>query len=206
MILLHNPEHTLAKLGPAPARRALEDACGALAQAARENACGGWGISAWDAAALAPVAAGLPGHVRPDVVMTRAGLTVSARQLHAARDLVRALHPRTAWGMSPFGGAPRDPIWDAIDASAFVAEGPRHDRYQAAFRAACELPPVDLLIAGTGDRSHLARLAEAARLPVDHVTVDRYVALLDAQASVPAPRDGPSAGQNGDRRHGPARG
>lgn len=187
VIMLHNPEQTLRDTDPVSACRALESACAALAQAADVNECGGWGISTWDAATLGPIAAGLPAHVRPDALMTRAGLTVSVRQLRAARDLARRLRPRSAWGMSPFGGAPRDPIWNVIDARDFLIAGARHARHQAAFRVACELPRVDLVIAGTSDPAHLRELVAASRLSVDHATIGRYVSLLEARASAPAP-------------------
>lgn len=187
VVMLHNPEHTLKESSPAAARRSLEAACAALAQTAEDGACGGWGISAWDAASLVPVVTALPLQARPDVLMVRAGLTVSARQLRSARDLIRALRPRTTWGMSPFGGAPRDPVWDAIDAGEFLRNCPPHDRHQAAFRVAACLPPVDLVMVGTSSPDHLRKLATAAGFPVDEAMIDRYTVLLDARTPVRVP-------------------
>lgn len=182
-VLLHNPERTLAGKSPDSACRSLAAASTAVAQAARENGCRGWGISTWDAAALMPAAGQGSGAARPDVLMVRAGLTVSARQLRAVRNLTCILSPRRTWGMSPFGGAPRDPVWAEINPAQFLLEGSRADPHEAAFRVARELPPADLVVAGTGDPGHLRRLVTAGALPVNSAAVRRYVALLDSRAA-----------------------
>lgn len=190
LVMLHNPEQTLRDTGPAASREALAEGCATLARAAAVGLCHGWGISCWDAIALLPAAVSLDWQVAPYVLMTRAGLTVSARQLCASRVLIQSLRPRAVWGMSPFGGAPRDPIWTAIDARQFLREGRHLDSHQAAFRVACELPPVDLVVVGTSDCRHLQQLASVTSLSVDEVALGRYVALLDARASTAAAGDG----------------
>ncbi|HEV3379775.1 MAG TPA: aldo/keto reductase, partial [Trebonia sp.] len=165
LVLLHNPECSFQNIDPASARRSLAASCAALAEAAAEGVCAGWGISTWDAAGILEAAAGLAGQIRPDVLMIRSGLTVSARQLGAARVLIQALRPGAAWGMSPFGGAARDPVWTNVSTTQFLRAGHHSSPHQAGLRVACELPPVDLVVAGTSDRDHLRQLAEAIRLP-----------------------------------------
>lgn len=187
VVMLHNPEHTLKESSRAAARQVLEAACAALVQATEYGACGGWGISTWDAAALVPVVTAPPLQARPDVLMVRAGLTVSARQLRGARDLIRTLRPRTTWGMSPFGGAPQDLVRDAINTDEFLQGSPAHDRHQAAFRVAADLPPVELVMVGTSNPGHLRELVTAASFPVDKAMIDRYTVLLDAKAPVRVP-------------------
>jgi hypothetical protein len=72
----------------------------------------------------------------PDVLMIRSGLTVSARQLRAARALIQVLRPGATWGMSPFGGAARDPVWAGINARQFLRAGCPASALQAALRVA----------------------------------------------------------------------
>jgi aryl-alcohol dehydrogenase-like predicted oxidoreductase len=190
-VLLHNPEQSLRDIDPACARGLLAAACAALASVTAEGVCAGWGISAWDAAGILPAAAGLAGQIAPDVLMIRSGLTVSARQLRAARALIQVLRPGETWGMSPFGGSPRDPVWADVNARQFLRAGHQPSPHQAALRAACELPPVDLVLAGTSDRGHLRQLAESIRLPVDHEMIAGYAALLDAKTPAHEPGGGP---------------
>lgn len=170
---------------PVSARRTFKAACAALAQAVEDGACGGWGISAWDTATPALIVSGSSLEARPDVLMIRAGLTVSARHLRASRDLIRALRPNAAWGMSPFGGAPQDPLWNIIDARDFIQDGTAHDRYQAAFRVAAELPQVELVVTGTRDHEHLRQLSMASTLRVNSAMIGRYTTLLESRALIP---------------------
>jgi hypothetical protein len=74
-------------------------------------------------------------------------------------------------------GKPMRCAEDAM-ATQLLRAGHHSSPHQAGLRVACELPPVDLVVAGTSDRDHLRQLAEAIRLPVNHKTIDGYTALL----------------------------
>jgi pyridoxine 4-dehydrogenase len=54
VVLLHNPERTLASLRPGAGSDCLAAACAALHEASAAALCGSWGISSWDPQSLLP--------------------------------------------------------------------------------------------------------------------------------------------------------
>ncbi|MGH3686881.1 MAG: aldo/keto reductase [Pseudonocardiaceae bacterium] len=155
VVLLHNPERTLAALTPDAGRDCLAAASTTLHEASTAGLCGSWGISSWDPRPLLAVATSdadttIP---VPDVLMTRAGLLVSADILDAADALTAwwGLDVSTRWGMSPFAGHAADPVWAAVNIGAFLDSDQQCSHLQAAFRVAYELPPVSRIATVPGD-------------------------------------------------------
>ncbi|MCX4746110.1 aldo/keto reductase [Kitasatospora sp. NBC_01287] len=166
-LLLHNPEHTLARLPPAEAGAVLAAACEAMAAAVRAGLCGSWGISCWDPRPLLPLAAGVV--VRPQTLMTRAGLLLDPGTRTAAAALADALGvaPSGRWGMNAFGGDGAQQAWSTpagLDATALLGPGQVASSRQAALRVAFELPPVSRIAVGTGNPEHLRELVGATTL------------------------------------------
>ncbi|WP_188317102.1 aldo/keto reductase [Solihabitans fulvus] len=183
MVLLHNPERTLAELPPRAGAVVLGEACLALREAVRAGWAGGWGIASWSpqpvlAAVRAPDPSEIPA---PDVLMVRAGLLVGTKVLDAADALAGRwqLGARQRWGMSPFAGRARDPVWTDVDADAlFLARGQNVTRMQAAFRVAYDLPVVSRMAVGASSVTHLRELVDSVGLRSDPDQVARYRALL----------------------------
>ncbi|MEU4200837.1 aldo/keto reductase [Streptomyces sp. NPDC026294] len=177
LVFLHNPEHTLTGAASHD-RYALAQACAALSVAAAKGLCGAWGVASWDPAPLVDlVDAALP---QPSVLMVRAGLLVGARTLDAADAVAAAwgLGGDRVWGMSPFGGSTRAPVWDRINPGVFLRGGNRLTRAQAAFRAAYDLPKVSTIAVGTNDPAHLGELIGALASQVDEQAVREYRDLI----------------------------
>jgi aryl-alcohol dehydrogenase-like predicted oxidoreductase len=179
LVLLHNPERSLVM---GSGREELAAACNALRTATATGLCSAWGVSSWDPTALVNLVDRTT--PRPDVVMVRAGLTVGAVALGASETLAAQWQPGTVWGMSPFGGDARDPVWDAFDPRAFLrGPGTEVTRLQAAFRVAYDLPTAGTVAVGADAPAHLRELLDALDLEVDASTVRRYRALLRGRNS-----------------------
>lgn len=182
LVFLHNPEHTLAGAASPLDRDRLEGACAALDAAATKGLCGAWGVATWDPSPLVGlVDADLP---RPSVLMVRAGLLVGARTLDAAEALIAAwgLTGHEVWGMSPFGGLARAPVWDKFNPGAFLRGVDRLSRVQAAFRVAYALPRVCALAVGTDEVAHLGELRDALTSEPDEDVVRAYRDLIRERA------------------------
>lgn len=176
LVFLHNPERSLVQ-NRDHAAEALATACNALQEAATRGLCGAWGVASWDPSRLPElIDTTTP---RPDVLMARAGLTVSTTVLDAAETLIAQWKPNARWGMSPFAGETADPVWQTFDPRIFL-QGPSDDmsRLQAAFRLAYHLPPVDTVAVGTDNPTHLRELLNALPRKVDSTAIRRYRSLL----------------------------
>ncbi|WP_234322523.1 aldo/keto reductase [Streptomyces sp. NRRL S-350] len=187
VLLLHNPEHSLAHQPPAEAKGNLLSAFETMAEITKRGLCTFWGISSWrprplltltDAGSLPPT----------DVLMTRAGLLVDADTLAAGELLAVGLgvEPDGRWGMSPFGGDSRQQVWTTFNTAVFLEPGQKATNIQSAFRVAFEIPPVHRVAVGTGSIEHLRSLVDALSLRVDRTTVDRYRSLLNERSSTPS--------------------
>lgn len=112
--------------------------------------------------------------------MSRAGLTVSSRTLDSIETAATlwGLPPARRWGMSPFAGHSTDPLWDRVNARAFLPGRPSCSNLASAFRVSYELPKVSRVAVGTNRLGHLRELLQASLLPVDDVTIADYRALL----------------------------
>ena len=112
--------------------------------------------------------------------MVRAGLLVDSDGLDAAERLFEALDipAEGRWGMSPFGGNAREPVWDEVDAQVYLAGGALCTQAQAAFRTAFELPGVERIAVGTENLTHLTDLVMATMLQIDADAVSTYRGLL----------------------------
>ncbi|MDT3441369.1 MULTISPECIES: aldo/keto reductase [unclassified Pseudofrankia] len=185
VVFLHNPERTLRAAGPEHGHDLFLAAAEALADAARSGLCGAWGVSTWDAQPLidALCAGGTAAPPRPGHLMHRAGVLVGPDALAAAETLARLLGVDVGgrWAMSPFNGDTRQSFWEDLRVTALLGDPPPAgvSTAQAAFRLAYELPPVTRVAVSTNDPAHLAELAGAARLDVDHARVQRYRTLLE---------------------------
>ncbi|XVV02488.1 hypothetical protein ACQPW3_34795 [Actinosynnema sp. CA-248983] len=195
-ILLHNPERTLTAVTPWHGHELLATACAVLAEATASGMCGQWGIASWEPG---PVLAALrpgDGCPTPHVVMTRAGVTLDGRQLRETEQLAERFDvpAENRWGMSPFAGSTRHPVWTQTDLSAFFErEGNGEDdgptTVQAAFRLAFELPAVTRIAVGAGSADHLRQLIDAIHLRVRPGQLIRYRQLVDA---APIPEASPT--------------
>nr|WP_237450306.1 aldo/keto reductase [Nocardiopsis alba] len=185
VVFLHNPEHTLSRLEPERRDEALATACTALATATAEGLCDAWGIASWNPLSLLPDHEQKTTAPAPQVFMTRAGLTVSARGLEAIETAAEQwdLPRERRWGMSPFAGHSTDRMWDQINARTFLDGEASCSNLAAAFRTAYELPKVSRVAVGTNHPGHLRELVQAARLPVNVDTIDRYRTLLSDAAT-----------------------
>ncbi|MEV5938715.1 aldo/keto reductase [Streptomyces sp. NPDC051994] len=176
LVFLHNPEHSLA--GGTKSREVLAEACAALDGATARGLCGAWGIATWDPTSIPPlIDASVPA---PSVLMVRAGLLVGAGTLGAAETLMGAwgLGAGAVWGMSPFGGSTRAPVWARVDPRAFLRDGGRYSHTQAAFRVAYRLPKVSAVAVGTDEPAHLGELVGALAAEPDGRAVGEYRNLL----------------------------
>jgi aryl-alcohol dehydrogenase-like predicted oxidoreductase len=181
LVFLHNPEHSLAR-HPDRAKEELAAACSALQAAREKGLCAAWGVSTWNPTPITTLIDSTT--PRSQVLMVRAGLTVSAAALDAAQALTARWQPNTVWGMSPFGGDTDDPVWKAFDPRVFLRDRAAHiSRLQAAFRVAYALPPVDTIAISTDNPDHLRDLLNALAHEVDDEAVHRYRALLREQGS-----------------------
>ncbi|GAA1986611.1 hypothetical protein GCM10009799_10140 [Nocardiopsis rhodophaea] len=165
-VLLHNPECSID---------GFEKACEALMLVRDEGLCRAWGISTWDPRKLAERSWVVP---RPDVVMVRSGLTVPAHVLGAAERFTVQLAVPSVWGMAPFGGNAKDPVWSKTDTSLFLAPGQQATHRQAAVAAAFDIPTVERLAVGTSSPAHLTEIVQAESLTTSTQVVERYRALL----------------------------
>jgi aryl-alcohol dehydrogenase-like predicted oxidoreductase len=186
VMLLHNPEESLAILPAEQSYDHLSAACEIFAEAKAAGLCREWGISSW---APGPVLTALMGvHLsavpRPDVVMVRAGLLARADVLDQADQLFEVMEVPLSgrWGMSPYGGHASDALWNEINARTLLEGTPLCNQYQAAFRLAYELPVVQRVAVGTNNLEHLRELVTATAYPVRDETISTYRTLLRANA------------------------
>lgn len=124
--------------------------------------------------------------LKPSVLMVRVGLLVGIRTLDSADDLATrwGLQADSMWGMSPFGGDARDPVWDMLDPRIFLRhQGSSLSRPQAAFRAAYHLPQVGTLAVGSDNPAHLRELLDALDSAADEQVMLEYRDLLRDRAS-----------------------
>jgi pyridoxine 4-dehydrogenase len=180
LVFLHNPEASLERYDTNTAQHALAQAFAVLTDAVRAGLCRSWGITSWNPG---PVV-GAVTRQRPDVLMIRAGLSVSAHQLALSEELINALAPRTVWGMSPFAGTAADPIWRDVNARQFLQPGQDCTDHQAVFRTAFALPNVDRIAVGTNNTGHLHELAAATELHLNDEVLARYRELLALRSAV----------------------
>ena len=171
-VLLHNPENS---------PDTMTDACQTLAGMRDGGLCKAWGISSWDPRPLVPISYQGP---RPDVLMVRAGLTVSAAVLQATEHLTERLGPTERWGMAPFNHSTSDRIWSTVDTRMFLVPGQQATALGAGFAAAFCLPYVVRIAVGASRVGHLAELNAARLLEPNYVALGRYRDLLNQRASV----------------------
>lgn len=180
VMFLHSPERSLRGVPRQHGHELLSEACLVLAEAVANGMCDAWGIASWEPAPILNALAGRSGCATPDVVMVRAGLTLSADELRDAEQLCRMFGANTRrWGMSPFAGRTSDPVWSTTDLSAFLAPEQPHTTAQAAFRLAYELPEVETVAVGTADLDHLRQLAQAPSLRIADGAIERYRELIE---------------------------
>lgn len=178
-ILLHNPEEGTAA-SPPSLTKSLGAAAEALVQAVHDGLADRWGISVWRPDLVCEALRRT--NIRPDVLMTRAGLGVSADAMAAAN------HCRDAvtWsgiefrGMAPFGGLRAARLLRATDLTPFVG-GPSTNA-QAALRVSFELPEVKMVAFGTSNPVHMREAMAACAMGVDHEQVNAYRGILPVQA------------------------
>ena len=180
LVFLHNPEVTLAELPKSQALEVFRRACMVLSNASIEGLCGSWGISSWSPGSIGNlIDSDSP---TPSTLMVRCGLTVGASTLDAAEMLRRKwnLPAEALWGMSPFGGAATDPVWEKFNSRAFLcSESPlAYSPMQAAFRAAFYLPEVNSVAVGADNPLHLRELIESFTAKVHQRNVAQYRELL----------------------------
>ncbi|MYY86646.1 MULTISPECIES: aldo/keto reductase [unclassified Streptomyces] len=181
LVFLHNPEHSLEEAAPR-SRYVLAQACAALDIATSKGLCGGWGVASWEPSPLVDlVDEALP---RPSVLMVRAGLLVGTKTLDAADAVATAwgLDSNSAWGMSPFGGSTRAPVWERINPGVFLRGGDGLSPVQAAFRTAYCLPRVSTMAVGTDEPAHLGELMGALASQVNEQAVREYRDLIRARS------------------------
>ncbi|MEY8040094.1 aldo/keto reductase [Saccharopolyspora cebuensis] len=180
VVFLHNPELALSARSGTEGRDRLADACGVLADEAAAGWCGTWGIATWDARPVAAaIEQGVAG-IQPGALLLRAGLSVAHPILTAGETLTRMLKvpPERCWGMSPFSGSTADPVWNAVDLRAFLADQQQCTTPQVAFRLAYELPPVARVAVGTSNVDHLRDLCAATQLAISGTAIHRYRDLI----------------------------
>lgn len=182
VVLLHNPERTLAQMAPEQGGDRWAAACTALDDMAAEGWCQSWGVACWDPRPILTVLdRALPA---PALVMVRAGLLVPAEILDASESLTTwlGLDAHARWGMSPYGGQATHPVWDEVDARQFLQESHGCSPVLAAFRVAYELPRLSRVAVSTSSAEHLAELVAATALDADDNRIARYRSLLRATA------------------------
>jgi pyridoxine 4-dehydrogenase len=182
VVLLHNPEWTLAELEREQGRDRWAAACTALDDVTAAGWCRSWGLACWDPRPVLTVLdRRLPA---PTLVMVRAGLLVRAEILDAREQLATwfGLDRHARWGMSPCGGQTTDPVWVEVDARQFLETGQDCPPIPAAFRVAYEFPRVSRVAVSTSSEEHLAELVAAAALDTDDNRITRYRSLLRAKA------------------------
>ena len=174
-ILLHNPEEVAAVPQPS-LTKLLGSAAEALARAVHDGLAGRWGLSVWRPG---PVCAALQrAGLRPDVLITRAGLGVGADTMAMVvrcRDAVR--WPGIEFrGMAPFGGSRAAILLGAADLTPFVSVPATNA--QAALRVSFELPEVEMVALGTDDPAHMREAMAACAMEVDREQVSAYRDIL----------------------------
>ncbi|CAL9306421.1 hypothetical protein SUDANB135_04067 [Streptomyces sp. SudanB135_2055] len=181
LVFLHNPEHSLRD-DVLCGRDALTQACAALDNAAAKGVCAAWGVTSWDPSSLLDVID--PTAPRPSVLMVRVGLLVGWGALDAADAVIEAwnMDAGAVWGMSPFGGSARAPVWARVDPRVFLRDTGHLTRVQAAFRAAYHLPRVRAVAVGTNDPAHLGELVDSLADEVEEGAVQEYRRLLRAHS------------------------
>ncbi|MGH3871695.1 MAG: aldo/keto reductase [Pseudonocardiaceae bacterium] len=178
VVLLHNPERTLAELAPEQGRDQWAAACTVLDDMATAGWCQSWGIACWDPRPILNV---LDREIPvPELVMVRSGLLVRPEILDAGERLATwfGLGAHARWGMSPYGGKARNPVWERVDARQFLHGSQACSPISAAFRVAYELPQVDRVAVGVSTAEHLAELIAATALDTDDNRIAHYRALL----------------------------
>jgi aryl-alcohol dehydrogenase-like predicted oxidoreductase len=160
----------------------LARGCAALDDAKAKGLCAAWGVASWDPSSLPNLIE--PTAPRPSVLMVRAGLLVGVRTLDAADALIKAwgVGGGAVWGMSPFGGSARAPVWARIDPRVFLRIGSQLSRVQAAFRTAYHLPQVGSVAVGTDKPAHLSELVGALADEVEERAIQEYRRLLRDRA------------------------
>lgn len=180
VVLLHNPEVSLADLSPGEGADRMELACATLDEQARAGLCYGWGIASWDPRPVVTALEATPSQYRPDVLLLRSGLSVGEPVVRAAERLQRVLRVGRdrCWGMSPFGGDAADPAWRTADLAPFLEAGTLALTEQVAYRLAYEVPAVRRVAVGTSTAAHLRELVAAVGLPLADGAVARYREML----------------------------
>ena len=179
-IFLHSPERTLAGMDLTRGSDVLAAACFVLAEAAAFGLCDSWGIASWEPEPVLAALGERSACPTPDILMTRAGLSLDAATLAAVDQLATRLDVDllNRWGMSPFAGDTRDAAWHTTNLAPFLDYGQPHTSLQAAFRLAYDLPRVTHLAIGSNNPAHLRELVAATHLRVAADTVDRYRQLI----------------------------
>lgn len=116
--------------------------------------------------------------------MVRAGLLVPTEILDAGERLATwfGLVARARWGMSPFGGEARHPVWEQVNPRRFLRGANDCAPAAAAFRVAYEVPQVSRMAVGASTAEHLAQLVATTPLDADHNRIAQYRSLLRARA------------------------
>ncbi|MGW4092344.1 aldo/keto reductase [Nocardia sp. NPDC004750] len=177
-ILLHNPEEAVAG-SPTSLENSLGPAAEALVRAVHDGLAGRWGISVWRPD---PVWQALRrSNIRPDVLMTRAGLGVGPDAMVAVNHCRHAV----TWpgiefrGMAPYGGSRAARLLRATDLTSFV-DG-RSTNAQAALRLSFELPEVRVVAFGTSNPAHMREAMAACAMEIDHEQFSAYRDILSLQ-------------------------
>ncbi|MGH3888250.1 MAG: aldo/keto reductase [Pseudonocardiaceae bacterium] len=181
VVLLHNPERTLAELAPEQGCDRWAAACTALDDTTAAGWCRSWGVACWDPRPVLPVLdRALPA---PALLMFRAGLLARSEILDAGEKLATwfGLGRHARWGMSPYGGQATHPVWSEIDTRQFLQGSQDCSLIQAALRVAYELPQVSRMSVSASTGEHLAELVAATALDTDDNRIARYRALLRAK-------------------------
>ncbi|MGN2636424.1 aldo/keto reductase [Nocardia takedensis] len=180
VVLLHNPEASLAELSRDRGGEVFAAACTVLTDAVEAGLARRWGISSWNPTPVLEVLRTIGVRPQPTVVVVRAGLTLSHSQLSAARELgdVFAAPRDRRWAMSPFAGSTTAQAWRTTNLSPFLTGDTSSSTPQAAFRLAYELPPVARVAVSTSDPVHLRELVTATGLEVSDTVVKRYHGLI----------------------------
>ncbi len=162
-ILIHNPEASLVASIPCDPLT-LDRACEAMARCVERGLSKRWGLSLWRTRGLPP---NLRLIQRPEVIMTRCGLTVGIDEIKSImrlQSLPEGAHAEHR-GMAPFGGSRSRRLLSNGNLESLCPGA--SSTAAAALRLAFELPKVDRVCFSTSSCQHLREASEAIWLDLD---------------------------------------